>query len=127
MSWVGMLVGLAFAVLVLAGYWKVFTKAGEAGWKAIIPIYSTIVMLKIVGRPWWWLLPLMFVPLLNVVLLVIVTNDLSKSFGHGTGYTLGLLFLSFIFFPILGFGGSQYRGPAAETVHAGGAPMVPAV
>jgi hypothetical protein len=126
-SWVGMLVGLVFLVVLLAAQWRIFTKAGEAGWKSIIPIYNTIVMLKIVGRPWWWLLPLMFVPLLNVVLLVIVTNDLSKSFGHGMGMTLGLIFLSFIFLPVIGFGGSQYQGPAAEKAHAGGLPVQPAV
>jgi hypothetical protein len=125
-SWVGMLIGLVFAVLVVAAYWKIFTKAGEAGWKAIIPIYNTIVMLKIVGRPVWWIL-LLLVPLVNIVVLIVVTNDLSKSFGHGMGMTLGLLFLSFIFYPVLGFGGSEYQGPAGAKVHVGGLPVQPAV
>ena len=111
-SGVGSLVGLVFGLIVLVAYWKVFTKAGEAGWKAIIPIYNIFILLKIVGRPWWWLL-LLLIPLVNLVVLLIVSNDVSKSFGHGIGFTLGLIFLSFIFYPILGFGSSQYVGPAA--------------
>ena len=111
-SGVSSLVGLGLGVLVLVAYWRVFTKAGEAGWKAIIPIYNIIILLKIVGRPWWWLL-LLCIPLVNLIVLVIVSNDLSKSFGHGMGFTLGLIFLSFIFYLILAFGSSQYVGPAA--------------
>jgi hypothetical protein len=109
---VGGLLGFLLFVLVIVAYWKIFTKAGEEGWKAIIPIYNIIVLLKIVGRPWWWIL-LMLIPLVNLIVFIIVTHDLSKSFGHGIGFTLGLLFLSFIFYLILGFGSSQYRGPAA--------------
>ena len=111
-SGVSSLVGLGLGVLVLVAYWRVFTKAGEAGWKAIIPIYNIIILLKIVGRPWWWLL-LLCIPLVNLIVLIIVSNDLSKSFGHGMGFTLGLIFLSFIFYLILAFGSSQYVGPAA--------------
>jgi hypothetical protein len=111
-SGAGGFIGFVFLVIVLVAYWKIFVKAGEAGWQAIIPIWSTIVLLKIVGRPWWWLL-LMLIPLVNIIVLVIVMNDLSKSFGHGLGFTLGLIFLSFIFFLILGFDSSTYRGPAA--------------
>ncbi|MDE3228927.1 MAG: hypothetical protein KGO05_03520, partial [Chloroflexota bacterium] len=69
--------------------------------------------LEIVGRPWWWLLLLMFLPIVNVIFAIMLTNDLSKSFGHGLGFTLGMIFLPFIFFPILAFGSSQYVGPAA--------------
>ena len=78
------LVALVVLVIAIVAYWKVFTKAGEAGWKSIIPIYNVIVLLKIVGRPWWWLL-LMLIPLVNIVVLIVVMNDLSKSFGHGVG------------------------------------------
>ena len=97
-------------VLGIVALWKIFTKAGEEGWKSIIPIYNTIVLLKIVGRPAWWIL-LMLIPFVNFIVLVIVLNDLSKSFGHGIGFTLGLLFFSTIFYLILGFGSSRYVGP----------------
>lgn len=105
-----MIVYIVIIVAALAAYWRIFTKAGEAGWKGIIPIWNIIVLLKIVGRPWWWLL-LLFIPLVNFVIMIIVLNDLSKSFGHGMGFTLGLVFLSLIFFLILAFGGSRYIGP----------------
>jgi hypothetical protein len=103
---------LAVIVLVIAGWWKIFTKAGEAGWKSIIPIWNVLIILKIVGREWWWLL-LMFIPIVNIVIWIIVDIDLAKSFGRGTGFGIGLVFLSFIFAPILGFGSDTYKGPAA--------------
>ncbi|HEX8981929.1 MAG TPA: DUF5684 domain-containing protein [Ktedonobacterales bacterium] len=112
-SLISNVVALALFVLLIAAQWVVFSKAGKPGWAAIIPFYSTLVELEIVGRPWWWLLLLMFVPIVNIVLAIMLVNDLSKSFGHGVGFTLGLIFLPFIFLPILAFGGSQYVGPAA--------------
>ena len=104
---------LAIIVAVIAGWWKIFTKAGEAGWKSIIPIYNFIVILKIVGRDWWWVI-LMLIPIVNFIILIIVSLDLAKSFGRGTGFGIGLAFLSFIFAPILGFGSETYKGPAAK-------------
>lgn len=105
-------VELALVVLVIASEWVIFSKAGKPGWAAIIPIYNVIVLLQIVGRPVWWIV-LLLIPVVNIVVLCILYNDLSKSFGHGVGYTLGLIFLSIIFFPMLAFGGSTYVGPAA--------------
>jgi hypothetical protein len=106
------LISVVLTVIFLAAGWKLFTKAGRAGWEAIIPIYNTYVMLKIVGRPWWWLL-LLLVHFLNIIIGIIVANDLSKSFGHGVGFTIGLILLTPIFLLLLGFGDSQYHGPAA--------------
>lgn len=103
---------IAFWVVVVVATWKVFTKAGEAGWKSLIPIWNTIVTLRIVGRPWWWIL-LFLIPLVNVVIALLVLLDLSRSFGHGVGFALGLVFLSPIFLVVLGFGDSRYVGPAA--------------
>jgi hypothetical protein len=108
-GWFGVLITL----IVLVAYWRIFTKAGEAGWQAIIPIWNVLVFLKIIGRPWWWIL-LMLIPLVNIIVAVIAFNDLSKSFGHGVAFTLGLIFLPFIFFLILGFGADRYLGPVAR-------------
>jgi len=47
---------IAIAVIMIASFWKIFEKAGEAGWQAIIPIYNIYVLLKIVGKPGWWLI-----------------------------------------------------------------------
>jgi hypothetical protein len=106
-----MIVYLAILGLMIASMWKVFTKAGEPGWAAIIPIYNFVVLLKICGRPWWWLL-LLFIPIVSLVILIMVYHDLSKAFGHGVGFTIGLILLGIVFLPILAFGDSQYQGAA---------------
>ncbi|MCW2525919.1 MAG: signal peptidase [Pseudonocardiales bacterium] len=104
---------LAIYVLVVAGLWKVFEKAGHEGWKAIIPIYNVYIELKIVGRPGWWLV-LFIIPIVNIVMLFIVSFDMAKSFGKSTGFGVGLALLSFIFIPILGFGSARYLGPSVQ-------------
>ena len=105
---------IAIIVLVIAGFWKVFTKAGEAGWQSIIPIWNIIVLLRIVGRPAWWVI-LFIIPLVNIVISLIVALNLAKSFGKGGGFGVGLWLLSFIFYPVLGFGSATYVGPAAKS------------
>ena len=103
---------LAVTIAVIASVWRVYTKAGHPGWAAIIPIYNVYVLLQIVGRPGWWLL-LLLIPIVNIVVSLIVYLDLAKSFDQSSLFGLGLFFLGFIFFPILGFGDARYRGPAA--------------
>ena len=114
-------VAVVYAILVIP-YWVIFTKAGQPGWPALIPIYSTYILLKVIGRPGWWLL-LFLIPIVNLVIYIIMMNDLSKSFGHGVGFTLGLIFLSWIFLAILAWGSSTYRGPSAPS--AGGMVAAP--
>jgi len=100
-------------LVVWFAFWPVFTKAGRAGWEAIVPIYNLYVMLQIVGRSGWWLIAL-FIPLINVFVWILVLYDLADSFGHGVGYTLGLLLLPFVFALVIGLGSSRYEGPAAQ-------------
>ncbi|MGZ4149662.1 MAG: DUF5684 domain-containing protein [Actinomycetota bacterium] len=71
----------------------------------------------------WWLL-LFLIPLANIVFIIIVYNDLSKSFGKDVASTIGLIFLSWIFLMILSFGSATYRGPAAA-MGTPGAPSTP--
>jgi len=99
---------LAFIVVVIAGMWKTFQKAGEPGWGAIVPIYNTYLLLKIAGRPGWWLV-LFLIPVINFIISIIVSIDIANNFGKGTGYGLGLGFLPFIFYPMLGFGDASYQ------------------
>lgn len=103
-------------VLMIIALWKVFVKAGEQGWKSIIPIYNIFVMLKIVGRPGWWLL-LFLVPFVNLVVLLVVSVDMAKSFGKSDLFgVVGLFFFSFIGYLMLGFGDSKYNGPSVQQV-----------
>lgn len=107
------LVWLVIAVVMIAALWKIFVKAGEPGWAAIIPIYNAIVLLKIVGRPLWWLI-LFLIPFVNLIIAFIVAFDLAKVFGKGAGFALGMIFLAPIFYPVLAWSDAKYQGaPAA--------------
>ncbi len=104
---------LAISILVIIAQWRIYEKAGQPGWAVLIPFFNFYILLKIVGKPAWWLLWI-FVPLANIVVEIWVTNLLSKSFGKDEAFTLGLIFLSVIFYPILGFGKAEYKGPAGK-------------
>jgi len=105
---------IVFVVIVyFAAHWRIYEKAGKPGWAAIIPIYNVLVLLEIIGKPWFWLL-LLLIPGVNLVLGIWMTNLLSKSFGQNEGFTLGLIFLSLIFYPILAFGNFEYKGPVGK-------------
>lgn len=101
---------LAFIGLLIAGLWKVFEKAGQPGWAAIVPIYNLFILCKIAGKPAWWVL-LCLVPLVNIVVFAVLCISVAKNFGKGMGFGLGMWLLGMIFYPILGFGSAQYRGP----------------
>lgn len=109
---VGGCCGLIFLVLFVVGVWKIFDKAGQPGWAAIIPIYNLWILLKVVGRPGWWII-LFFIPFVNFFIWLLVSLDLAQSFGRGIPYALGLFFFPFIFTLILGFGDTPYQGPYA--------------
>lgn len=104
--------GFIVFVIIVAAVWRVFQKAGKPGWACLIPVYNIIILLEIVGKPWWWVLIILFVPIGNIVLFIWSLNLLSLSFGKNEGFTVGLYFLPFIFFPILGFSNAEYKGPA---------------
>lgn len=105
---------LAVVVLIVASMWKIFEKAGQPGWAAIVPIYNLYILTKIIGKPGWWVL-LMIIPYLNIIFMIWAYNLLSKSFGKDAGFTVGLVLLGIVFFPILAFDKSiQYQGPAGN-------------
>jgi len=110
----GLFLGLIYLGLILIyiiGLWKVYEKANQPGWACLIPIYNIWVLLKIVGKPGWWIL-LLLIPLVNVVIGIMITHNLSKSFGKDVAYTIGLILLPVVFYPLLGLGDATYRGPA---------------
>ena len=111
------IVAIAAALVYLVASWRIYTKAGEPGWTAIVPIVSTLYLLKIVGRPFWWFF-ILLIPFAGMVFGIVALHDLSRSFGHGGWFTTGLLFLPFIFWPVLAFSGARYVGPAAAATRA---------
>ncbi len=101
-----MILAVFFIIPIIAS-WMIYEKAGRYGWAALVPIHKDIRMLEIAGKPGWWVF-LYLVPILNIVIFVSMLIGLSKRFGHGIGFAMGLLFLPFVFFPILAFDKSVY-------------------
>jgi len=103
----------------MVALWRVFEKAGQPGWAAIIPIYNVYILCKIAGKPGWWVL-LMFIPVVNIVILLLVKLDLARAFGKTPGFGIGLWLLPILFYPLLAFGDAQYRKPppAAAIIQA---------
>lgn len=106
----GTWVWLPAAILCMVAMWLVFQKANQPGWASLIPFYSTLIYLRIVGKPWWWLL-LLLIPGVNLIISIIITHDLAKVFDHDIWFTIGLIFVPWIFMPVLAFGKSVYVGP----------------
>jgi hypothetical protein len=105
---VGLVTAVVMAVFALAGIGATFTKAGKPAWAAVIPIYNVVLLLKLAGRPLWWLV-LLCVPFVNLFVFLIMSIDIAHNFGKRAAYGLGLTFLGFVFYPLLGFGNAHYR------------------
>ncbi len=101
------LVYLAIIISAIAAMWKVFVKAGQPGWAAIVPLYNIYVMTQIAGRPAWWIV-LFFIPVVSIVAAIILYVDIAKAFGKGVGFAIGMIFL--VGWYILGFGDATYQG-----------------
>lgn len=106
-----MLIWFAMMAVMIASLWKIYAKAGQPGWAAIVPIYNIIILMNIVGRPVWWVV-LFCIPFVNFIALIIVYIDLARSFGKDLGFAIGMIFLFFIFMPMLAFGDARYLGPS---------------
>jgi Family of unknown function (DUF5684) len=108
---IGFSVLVSFLIYIVSitiyGIWRVFTKAGQPGWASVVPIYNAVVQCEIGQKPGWWVL-MLFIPFANIVFAVMIANGISKAFGKDEGFTAGLIFLPFIFYPLLGFGPEKW-------------------
>ncbi len=123
------IVAIAIFVLMIVAWWKIFTKAGEEGWKSIIPIYNVYILCKIMGINFWiYVLAIpaglglltSFIPqivfltgIYALFIAILVAIKLGDAFGKSTGFKVGLFFLPNIFELILAFGDSKYVGKKA--------------
>jgi len=106
---------LVIFIVSIVALWKVFEKAGEAGWKSIIPLLNAYIIVKIAGRPGWWLL-LLLVPFVNFIVTIVLSIDIAKAFGKSTAFgVVGLWLFSLIGFLILGWGDATYTLPTEST------------
>lgn len=100
---------IAILIVTIVSMWKLFQKAGREGWEAIIPIYNSYVMTQLVNKPGYWVI-LMLIPYVGMIWSIWVLNLFVKGFGKDSGYTVGILFLPFIFLPMLAFGDAKWQG-----------------
>ncbi len=128
---------LIYWILQIVAYWSIFKKAGEPGWKSIIPIYCTYVQYKLTWKTSMFWISFLAAIIANVLMQLggdslallavgvvleiaaaaigfVALYKLSRSFGHGVGFAIGLIFLYPIFILILGFGSSRYIGNTSE-------------
>ena len=94
---------LAISVLLIVAMWKIFQKAGKPGWAAIVPLYEITW-----GSGWRFLM--LLIPFYNIILAIQTQVKLARAFGKSGGFAVGLIFLPYVFQPILGFDGSAYLG-----------------
>lgn len=124
-----LVVALIWYAIQVAAYWKIFTKAGEAGWKSLIPFYNLYIQYKLTWNTSWFFVLAASMAVYALlgngdpatvigstastvisVLSIISCYKLSRAFGHGIGFAVGLIFLNPIFMLVLGFGESEYLG-----------------
>lgn len=129
-----LILALVWWILQIIANWNIFTKAGEAGWKSLIPIYGDYVSYKIAWQTsYFWLSFIlgivasyvssanlnesMFLTVIATLLRIVIAVinimycvKLSRAFGHGIGFAIGLILLQPIFLLILGFGSDPYYG-----------------
>jgi len=104
---------LAIVILWCVSVWKVFKKAGKPGWASLIPCHNTVVFLEIAGKPGWWFF-LIIIPFVGIIFAILALVDFVERFGKGGGYIIGMIFLPFIFMPMLALGDAQYLGPKTD-------------
>ena len=97
-----LILGMALLIFLFVAMWKFFVKAGKPGWAALIPIYNFYIMCEIAEKEWWYIL-LLCVPILNIYAMFVIYDGIAKKFGKTTEFTIGMMFLPYIFFPILAF------------------------
>lgn len=103
------IISLVLCVFVLVCMWIIFRKAGKPGWAAIVPFYNLYVLFEITWGSGMRFL-LLLIPIYNIILSIQTQVRLAKAFGKSGGFAAGLIFLPYIFIPLLAFGGTAYQG-----------------
>lgn len=109
------IISIAFSVFMIISMWKVFKKLGKPGWAAIVPFYNVYVLCCEIAEKQWWYILLLCVPIANLYAMYVIYDVIAKKFGKDTGFTIGMIFLPIIFFPILAF--SKNANPVQEKTY----------
>ena len=104
------LIALAYFVLCVIALWKMFEKAGVAGWKCLIPFYNSFCLCQIaMGNGILFLLQ--FIPCVSFIFSIILSIKIAKAYGKGTGFGILIFLFTPIMYLILGFSDAEYIGP----------------
>ncbi len=125
---------VVIVIIFIAAAWKILTKAGDYGWKILIPVYggyclykvansegifwgifavsiiSNLIVTFMAGNPTLVIVITVIAAVIQLIMQYIYCKNMAESFGKGTGFAIGLFLLSPIFFLILAFGSAKYGG-----------------
>jgi len=80
MSWTQWFIFLIIIQIIHGlGTWKLYVKAGRKAWEAFVPVYNAVILMKIISRPWWWVI-LLFLPIVNLIMIPAVWVETARSF-----------------------------------------------
>ncbi len=100
-------------IVVIAGMWKAFEKAGQPGWACLVPIYNIYILTQMAGKPAWWIV-LFLIPIVNLFAAIVMMIEIAKNFGKDSGFGIALALFGFVCWPILGFGDAKWQGVTNE-------------
>jgi hypothetical protein len=92
-------------LIVWISWFKIFSKSGQSGWKALVPFLNLFVFIKIVGKPPWWLIIYLIIP----IGYILSALQIAKLFGKNMIFSIGLIIIPIVFFPLLAFGKSELQ------------------
>ena len=95
LEWLGFL--LVLQLVHFGGTWKLYRAAGESPWKALVPIYNAVILMKIINRPKWWVI-LLFIPTINVIIFAVLWIETARSFGKNSTKDTFLVLISLGFY-----------------------------
>jgi len=103
-------IGVLFLLMVLS-WWKIFSKANQAGWKVFVPFLNFIVVTKILNKPIWWMAIYLILPVGHIL----VSLQMAKLFGKKIIFAVGMILVPFVFYPLLAFSKAQIAESAAAS------------
>lgn len=107
--WVAAVIFFSVEILMFAGMWSTLRKANLPGWGALVPAYNLYLFVRASGLSGVWFLYCL-IPVFNIYAIIKIYARFGARFGMGIAFSLGLLLLPFVFFPVLGFGSARYCG-----------------
>ncbi|MBO6243002.1 MAG: hypothetical protein J6O41_00300 [Clostridia bacterium] len=108
---------LAIEVVMIVSMWKIFEKAGKAGWIALIPFYNAWTLFEIGGQKGAYIF-FALIPCAGLIIYLVVEIkaylEIAKRFGKDTAFGVLSIFFPFVTFPILAFSDAKYSEGTAE-------------